>query len=106
MINIGFEVQRSFFADPRGVKKCFSLFSPQMETENVDPPVLGAEPALITRSKLEMTEDGRIEALSMMLAKVEDGRFPHGEMKKLCEKFGGTRSTLWRLWKRSGSSRV
>ena len=66
-----------------------------MVIENVDPPLLGAEPAPNTRKKPEMDEDGRIEALSMMLAVFEEGRFPHGGMKRFSAKFGVARSTLW-----------
>ena len=77
-----------------------------MANENVDPNFLGAGPAPNARKKKKMTEAIQVEALSTMMAVNEDGRFPHGAMKKFSPKLGVARSTLWRLWKKCAASRA
>jgi hypothetical protein len=68
--------------------------------------MLGAQPAPNPRKKKNLTAEGRLEALAMMMAVSEVGRFPHGAMKKFSAKLGVARSTLWRLWKSSAASRA
>ena len=63
-----------------------------MVIENDDPPLLGGKPAPSTLKKPEMTQDGRIGALHMMLTGAQDCLFPHGEMIKYSAKLGVARS--------------
>ena len=52
----------------------------------------------------EMTEHQRLQALSMLLVKAEDGVLPYGAIADIAKKIGVSRSCLSRLWKKAGQA--
>ena len=36
----------------------------------------------------------------------EDGSFPHGDVKKISERFDVDRKTVWRIWKSADTARL
>jgi DNA invertase Pin-like site-specific DNA recombinase len=57
-------------------------------------------------SKKNLTEEQRNSAVSMLLNAVgENGKFPHGAIKKVAQHFLCDRSTMFRLWNKAESAR-
>jgi hypothetical protein len=53
---------------------------------------------------LSLEERGQVVAM-LLHAVREDGTFPHGDLRKISERFDVDRKTVWRLWKRADQTR-
>jgi transposase-like protein len=72
----------------------------------VEPPPEPDPPLPNTKSKQNISDELRLEALTMLVMLSEEGKIRHGGIKMVSEKMGLPRSLLKRLWKKSPDTRA